>query len=154
MHHLLEKDLLNTLSRWLDQLKNPYHAQTPHQQASIELRPGSFPNSTMQITLNSNQSLKLSFIHPLDCVPAVGGISAFRKECRQFNTLMEHINLPAYVWENKNDQRFELRWEETVIGITELRVLSGLFKQSLYLSNALSSQLGWRSAQGIQKTVH
>lgn len=154
MHHLLEKDLLNTLSRWLDQIKNPYHPQTPHQKASIVLRPGSFPNSAMQIVLNSDQSLKLSFIHPLDCLPEVGGLSAFRKECRQFNTLMEQIKLPAYVWENESKQRFELRWEETVGGITELRVLSGLFKQSLYLSNALSTQLGWRSAHDVRKTMH
>lgn len=155
MHHLLEKDLLNTLAQWVNRLRNPYETSNPSQETSITLRPGSFPDSTLHISTGPSQTLSLTIVHPLACLEEEDQLRAFRKESKQFNLIMEQVRLPVYVWENKSDNRFELRWEEKLANRTELEVLSTLFKQSLYLSNVLSSRLGWGLAQkSIPKTLH
>ena len=81
-------------------------------------------------------------------------LDEIRKECAQFNSLMDQVRLPVYIWEDEQKEEFQLRWQETLFTKTDLNYIQRFFEQSLYLANALQSRLGWALPHQTQTLPH
>lgn len=151
-----EKELLTTLAKWIDLQKSPFltEAQRSSKDNLVRLSPNGHPGSRVEVNLEKNGLMRFSCVHALFNHEDLKSVVEVRRESQQFNVLMERVKLPTYVWENKKEKRFELRWEESLNGPTEMQVLKTIFQQSLFLSSTLNAQLAWKSMRSESRALH
>ena len=142
MPSLNEQELINTLAAWVGKLKDPYSKSKSNPIPAITLQSSS-PNGWLEIKQINNDRLEVTCIHRVIEHSTDTELADIRRECAQFNTLMERVRLPVYMWEDREKSEFQLRWQETMLTRADLKYVQRFFEQSLYLANALQGRLGW-----------
>jgi len=150
---LQEPELMKALAKWVGQLKCPYREDKPMKQESIKLMSSS-PNAWLEIRQSAQGTMEVTCIHRIIEKHELSNLREIRKECEQFNSLMERVRLPAYMWEDRSKAEFQLRWQETLMTQADLKYVSRFFEQSLYLANALQGRLGWALSNQPQPVCH
>ena len=153
MTSLNNQDLLNALATWIGQLKCPYYKDETLKNLSVKLMSNS-PNAWLEIKEVNEGMMEITCIHRVIKQDENSDLDGIRKECKQFNSLMERVRLPAYMWEDKQKSEFQLRWQETLLTQADLQYVQRFFEQSLYLANALQSRLGWALNGQSQPLTH
>lgn len=153
MTSLNNQDLLTALATWIGQLKCPYYKEAALENPPVKLMSSS-PNAWLEIKEMSKGMMEITCIHRVIEQDENSDLEEIRKECTQFNALMERVRLPAYMWEDKNKSEFQLRWQETLLTQADLKYVQRFFEQSLYLANALQSRLGWALTNQAQHLTH
>jgi hypothetical protein len=139
---LNDKVLLNALAIWVGQLKCPYRQETKASNEPVRLISNS-PNAWLEIRQMERGMMEITCIHRVIEQDEYFDLDEIRRECEQFNSLMERVRLPVFIWEDKINSEFQLRWQQTLLEKTDLEYVQRFFEQSLYLANALQSRLGW-----------
>ena len=142
MTALNDPDLIKALAAWVGQLKSPYHEDKQVNKYPVKLMSSS-PNAWLEIKQIDQGMMEITCIHRVMEQDEHSDLEGIRKECSQFNALMERVRLPAYMWEDSHKAEFQLRWQETLVTQADLKYVQRFFEQSLYLANALQSRLGW-----------
>ncbi len=101
------------------------------------------PNAWVEIKQTNNGMMEITCIHRIIEQSEHVDIEEIREECEQFNSLMERVRMPVFVWEDKNRNEFQLHWQETLCREAELNYIQRSFEQSLCMANALQGRLGW-----------
>lgn len=153
MTSLNDQELLNTLATWIGQLKSPYYKDEAVKKTPIKLMSNA-PNAWLEIKEMDQGFMEITCIHRIIENDDYSDVNEIRKECLQFNSLMERVRLPVYVWEDKSKAEFQLRWQETLRTQADLKYVQRFFEQSLYLANALQSRLGWALSNQTQPLAH
>lgn len=153
MTTLDNQDLLNALANWVGQQKCPYREDKQVKQLTVKLISNS-PNAWLEIKETEKGLMEVTCIHRVIEQDEHCDIERIRKECTQFNALMERVRLPAYLWEDNDKSEFQLRWQETLLTRADLKYVQRFFEQSLYLANALQSRLGWALPNQSQPLTH
>lgn len=141
MAALNDQELLNALAAWVGHLKCPYQKADKVGQPPVKLMSSS-PNAWVEIKQVNQGKMEITCIHRVVEEDESCDLDEIRKECSQFNSLMERVRLPVYMWEDKSKSEFQLRWQETLLTQADLKYVQRFFEQSLYLANALQSRLG------------
>lgn len=148
-----DQDLHHALCKWMGLIKNPYLAQHKAKGHSMKLLSNS-PNAWIEFNSAMTGTLEIHCIHRLiEPLHAVNKHEA-AKESQQFNSLMERVRLPVFMWEDKTRGEWQLRWQERIETIASAKQVKQLFDQSLYLANALQSRLGWSLGSRPTETTH
>lgn len=153
MTKLNNQDLLNALANWVGQQKCPYRGNEQLGRTEVKLISNS-PNAWLEIRETTLGLMEVTCIHRLLDHKELNNLDEIRRECSQFNVLMERVRLPVYMWEDKNKLEFQLRWQETLLNHADLKYVQRFFEQSLYLANSLQSRLGWALDNQAQPTTH
>jgi hypothetical protein len=153
MTSLNNQELLNALASWIGQLKCPYYKDEAVKKNPIKLMSSS-PNAWLEIKEMDQGLMEITCIHRVIENDEHSNVHEIRKECLQFNSLMERVRLPVYMWEDKSKSEFQLRWQETLLTQADLKYVQRFFEQSLYLANALQSRLGWALSNQAQPLTH
>lgn len=153
MTALNNQDLLNALANWVGQQKCPYREDKQVKYTAVKLISNS-PNAWLEIKETGQGLMEVTCIHRVMEQDEHSDLEEIRKECTQFNALMERVRLPVYMWEDSNKSEFQLRWQETLLTHADLKYVQRFFEQSLYLANALQSRLGWALNNQAQPTTH
>lgn len=153
MTALNNQDLLNALANWVGQQKCPYREDKQVKQTSVKLVSNS-PNAWLEIKETNKGLIEVTCIHRIMEKCEHSNLEEIRKECTQFNALMERVRLPVYMWEDSDKSEFQLRWQETLLTHADLKYAERFFEQSLYLANALQSRLGWALIDHAQPISH
>lgn len=146
-------DLIKALAAWVDELKSPYRKDYKLNNCPVKLMSSS-PNAWVEIKQTDRGMMEVTCIHRVIEQDESSDLDEIRKECAQFNSLMECVRLPVYVWEDEEKEEFQLRWQETLFTQTDLNYIQRFFEQSLYLANALQSRLGWALLNQTQTLPH
>jgi hypothetical protein len=153
MPSLNENELITALAAWVGKLRDPYTKNRCGQIPPIQLQSSS-PNAWLEIRQLNQDRLEVTCIHRVIEQIDDNNLAEIRRECVQFNSLMERVRLPVYMWEDKNKSEFQLRWQETMLTQSDLKYVQRFFEQSLYLANALQSRLGWALSDQAQPVSH
>lgn len=153
MSSLNDEELLNALATWIGQLKCPYYKDGVVKKMPVTLMSSS-PNAWLEIKEMDQGLMEITCIHRVIERDEHSDVEEIRKECSQFNSLMERVRLPVYMWEDTNKAEFQLRWQETLLTRADLKYVQRFFEQSLYLANALQSRLGWALSNQTQPLAH
>lgn len=153
MPSLNENELITALAAWVGKLKDPYTKINCGQIPPIQLQSSS-PNAWLEIRRADKNRLDVTCIHRVVEQSDENNLAEIRRECIQFNSLMERVRLPVYVWEDRKKSEFQLRWQETMLTQADLKYVQRFFEQSLYLANALQSRLGWTLSNQAQPLTH
>ena len=153
MTSLRNQDLITALASWVGQMKCPYHKDNKVNHTAVKLMSNS-PNAWMEIKEINQGLMEVTCIHRVIEQDENSNLEEIRKECVQFNSLMERVRLPAYMWEDSEKAEFQLRWQETLLTHADLKHVQRFFEQSLYLANALQSRLGWALNSQTQPLTH
>ncbi|MBU0782663.1 MAG: hypothetical protein KJ798_10385 [Gammaproteobacteria bacterium] len=153
MAALHNPDLIKALAAWVGELKSPYHEEYKLNKCPVKLMSSS-PNAWVEIKQTDRGMMEVTCIHRVIAQDENNDLDEIRKECAQFNSLMERVRLPVYVWEDEQKEEFQLRWQETLFTQTDLNYIQRFFEQSLYLANALQSRLGWALPHQTQTLPH
>lgn len=153
MPSLNENELITALAAWVGKLKDPYTKTKYSQIPPIQLQSSS-PNAWLEIKQINKDRLEVTCIHRVIEQSDENNLAEIRRECAQFNSLMERVRLPVYMWEDRKKSEFQLRWQETMLTRADLKYVQRFFEQSLYLANALQSRLGWALSDQAQPVSH
>lgn len=153
MTALHDPELIKALATWVGKLKNPYHEEKQLNSYPVKLMTSS-PNAWLEIKEVEQGKMEITCIHRVMNQDENSDLEEIRKECTQFNSLMERVRLPVYMWEDKKKSEFQLRWQETLLTQADLKYVQRFFEQSLYLANALQSRLGWALVNQTQTLPH
>jgi hypothetical protein len=153
MPSLNEKELLIALAAWVGKLKDPYSKVKAGPITPVTLQSSS-PNAWLEIKQINRNRLEVTCIHRVIEQDDENDLEEIRRECEQFNSLMERVRLPVYMWEDRKKSEFQLRWQETMLTQADLKYVQRFFEQSLFLANALQSRLGWALKGQTQPTAH
>jgi hypothetical protein len=153
MTALTDPELIKALAAWVGQLKSPYHEDKKLNKYPVKLMSSS-PNAWLEIKQIGRDMMEITCIHRVIEQDECCDLEEIRHECKQFNSLMERVRLPAYMWEDRSKAEFQLRWQETLVTQADLKYVQRFFEQSLYLANALQSRLGWALNSQPQPLSH
>ncbi|MCE2744938.1 MAG: hypothetical protein LW710_03410 [Burkholderiales bacterium] len=153
MTALTDPELIKALAAWVGQLKSPYHEDKKLNQYPVKLMSSS-PNAWLEIKQIGKGMMEITCIHRVIEQDEYCDLEEVRQECKQFNSLMDRVRLPAYMWEDRSKAEFQLRWQETLVTQADLKYVQRFFEQSLYLANALQSRLGWALNSQPQPLTH
>ena len=142
MTALHNPDLLKALATWVGKLKCPYQEQNKPKNNPVKLMSSS-PNAWVEIKQTDRGMMQITCIHRIIEQSEHIDMEEVRDECEQFNSLMERVRMPVFVWEDKKRNEFQLHWQETLFTQAELNYIQRSFEQSLCLANSLQSRLGW-----------
>lgn len=153
MAALHNPDLIKALAAWVGELKSPYHEDYKVNNRPVKLMSSS-PNAWVEIKQTDQGMMEVTCIHRVIEQDENSDLDEIRKECTQFNSLMDQVRLPVYIWEDEQKEEFQLRWQETLFTKTDLNYIQRFFEQSLYLANAFQSRLGWALPHQTQTLPH
>jgi hypothetical protein len=153
MPSLNEQELITALAAWVGKLKDPYSKARSAPIPPVTLQSSS-PNAWLEIKQINKNRLEVTCIHRVIEQDDDNNLEEIRRECAQFNSLMERVRLPVYIWEDRDKSEFQLRWQETMLTQADLKYVQRFFEQSLYLANALQSRLGWALSDQAQPVSH
>lgn len=153
MPSLNEQELITALAAWVGKLKDPYSKAKSGPIPLVTLQSCS-PNAWLEIKQVDSNSLEVTCIHRVIEQDDDNNLDEIRRECAQFNSLMERVRLPVYIWEDQKKSEFQLRWQETMLTQADMKYVQRFFEQSLYLANALQSRLGWALSDQAQPVCH
>ena len=153
MPSLNEQELITALATWVGKLRDPYTKNRCAPIPPIQLQSSS-PNAWLEIRQLNQDRLEVTCIHRVIEQIDDNNLAEIRRECVQFNSLMERVRLPVYMWEDRNKSEFQLRWQETMLTRADLKYVQRFFEQSLYLANALQGRLGWALSSQSQPISH
>jgi hypothetical protein len=153
MAALHNPELIKALAAWVGELKNPYHEDYKLNNRPVKLMSSS-PNAWVEIKQTNQGMMEVTCIHRVIEQDENSDLDEIRKECTQFNSLMDQVRLPVYIWEDEQKEEFQLRWQETLFTKTDLNYIQRFFEQSLYLANAFQSRLGWALPHQTQALSH
>ena len=155
MSSFSEKELLNALAQWVGKMKTPYsNLNDGHSGAACITLATNSPGARVEVKTLGNYSMEFCCIHNLFDNQEINDIIELRQECHQFNSLMETVRIPAYIWENEHTGSFELRWQEALNTYADLALAQRIFDQSLYLANTLDARLGWKQGSHYAVSCH
>lgn len=153
MTALHDPELIKALTAWVVKLKDPYQDEKKLDTYPVKLMSSS-PNAWLEIKQINQTMMEITCIHRMIEQDEINDIEEVRMECVQFNSLMEKIRLPAYMWEDHQKAEFQLRWQETLVREADLNYVQRFFEQSLYLANALQNRLCWALGNQAQLLQH
>ncbi len=112
------------------------------------------PNAWIEFNSTESNLLEVHCIHRLTEPPGTLNKHETQRESRQFNTLMERVRLPVFMWEDKTQGEWQLRWQERIETPASAKQIKQLFEQSLNLANALENRLGWSLRNQPARVTH
>ena len=119
MPSLNEQELITALAAWVGKLKDPYSKARSAPIPPVTLQSSS-PNAWLEIKQVNKDRLEVTCIHRVIEQDDDNNLEEIRRECAQFNSLMERVRLPVYIWEDRDKSEFQLRWQETMLTQADL----------------------------------
>lgn len=156
MRNWTDEQFRQVLAAWLNVVKSPYF-EAKDSQKSYEIQGGSNLDgihSRILLQENDPQLVEVEIIHTLHNLGRLVEHSQVHHDIAQFNTLMENVKLPTFVWFNAEGRCFELHWQERLGKQAELMFIKQLYTQSFQLAYCLSNKLAWQHQDEDDKRHH
>ncbi len=143
MHYLSDQELVSVLANFILRSKSPYTRLADYDHTTlVSWSAGKLGlNSKVDIVSINSKCLTVDCIHDLLHLPNLTTHLGARQEVKQFNSMMEKVSLPVFLWINPSNDVLELHWQENIKNSLDMKLAEKMFSQSKIMRDSMQKRL-------------